>query len=683
MGKSFRMKSGITTGCCTSNCFEKNKLLTYLCEFLNKKNNIRTYLNKINEWHEDVGRDYIDFEWLNKAEKDEFDCSFEFFCKKYKAEAISRCMKLKQKIEAKILKNKYIKISILENKIKLISKLMKLNNIETDILGFYARNKINPALESFIYSLFTRCDFKGNIACKFLPYSESETGILLNNDAKLISYGLLETDYESNLCVSQQCLKLLGQQFSSVQELREILIDKPLKTNLIFKDFSHIQEKDFCAKLIKGAINSHAKGINILFYGEPGTGKTEFTKALCKKIRTNLYAVGEKLGNNRLQRLHTVQNIVAHDRNTCLLIDEADDFMEEKKIYINRVLENNPVPCIWIVNSIRFWDKAYLRRFTYAIDFKKPDLETHTQIWQKTFKQYNLPISRKKAHKLAEEYKLTPAFATNAVRSIKLINGNADDVYKSLQAMEKAYNNGIERKKSLPKKTEKKLLNFNTGLLNTDIDLQKFTEQVKNFKSKQFSLCLYGVSGTGKSAYAEYLSEQLNMPIIKKRCSDILSMWHGETEQNIAAAFKEATDKKALLIFDEADSFLQDRSHSYHSWEVTQVNEMLTQMEKHKFPFICTTNLIDNLDKASLRRFTFKVEYKYMTAEQNTLAFEHFFAMKDVDLSHISSLTPGDFTVVKQKAEIMGLLDNKDEIIKMLELEQKQKAPISRKIGFC
>jgi hypothetical protein len=93
---------------------------------------------------------------------------------------------------------------------------------------------------------------------------------------------------------------------------------------------------------------------------------------------------------------------------------------------------------------------------------------------------------------------------------------------------------------------------------------------------------------------------------------------------------------------------------------------------------------MDNLDKASLRRFTFKVEYKYMTQKQNTLAFEHFFKMKDVDLSYISTLTPGDFVVVKEKAEIIGCLDNKDELIKMLEMEERQKTPVmaTRHIGF-
>jgi len=55
-------------------------------------------------------------------------------------------------------------------------------------------------------------------------------------------------------------------------------------------------------------------------------------------------------------------------------------------------------------------------------------------------------------------------------------------------------------------------------------------------------------------------------------------MWLGESEKAIAAAFEEAADLRAFLVLDEVDSLLRDRRAAQHSWEVTQVNEMLTQM---------------------------------------------------------------------------------------------------------
>ena len=63
----------------------------------------------------------------------------------------------------------------------------------------------------------------------------------------------------------------------------------------------------------------------------------------------------------------------------------------------------------------------------------------------------------------------------------------------------------------------------------------------------------------------------------------------------------EAREAGAFLVFDEADSLLGDRRTAHQAWEISQVNEMLTQMERHPFPFACTTNDVDALDPAAAR----------------------------------------------------------------------------------
>ncbi len=159
-------------------------------------------------------------------------------------------------------------------------------------------------------------------------------------------------------------------------------------------------------------------------------------------------------------------------------------------------------------------------------------------------------------------------------------------------------------------------------------------------------------------------------------------MWVGETEQNIAEAFKEAKRKRAMLIIDEADTFLRNRNSAVRSWEVSQVNEMLTWMESHSYPFVCTTNLMDSLDEASLRRFTFKVKFDFMTKEQVKLAMEHFFNIKDSKVE-INGLTTGDFATVKKKIDFLGSSDT-DEIIQMLrdEVKVKKSSALKNAVGF-
>ena len=192
-----------------------------------------------------------------------------------------------------------------------------------------------------------------------------------------------------------------------------------------------------------------------------------------------------------------------------------------------------------------------------------------------------------------------------------------------------------------------------------------------------FSLCLQGPPGTGKSAFARYLAERLGLEVLQKRTSDLLSPWVGETEQQIAAAFAEARDAQAFLIFDEADSLLGDRRNAHRSWEVSQVNEMLTWMESHPLPFACTTNFGEHLDPATLRRFVFKVRLDYLTPTQIEEAFQAYFF-----LPAPAGLTPGDFAVVHRKAWFLGKHGEPEALSDMLCAECDAKPDRRRPIGF-
>ena len=221
-------------------------------------------------------------------------------------------------------------------------------------------------------------------------------------------------------------------------------------------------------------------------------------------------------------------------------------------------------------------------------------------------------------------------------------------------------------------------------MLNTDIDMERLKQQILQCRTKNFSLCLYGASGTGKSAYARYLADALGLKVICKRASDLQDKYVGETEKLIAAAFREAADQGAMLVFDEADSFLRDRTRARASWEVSAVNEMLTQMETATIPFVCTTNLMSDIDSASLRRFLFKVKYDYMTTAQVIQAYQDFFAQTVIasDVSHLTHLAAGDFAVVRRKSEILGIT-SVAELTKMLEAEMAAKnIKQSNRIGF-
>ncbi|MCQ2913904.1 MAG: ATP-binding protein [Alphaproteobacteria bacterium] len=595
----------------------------------------------------------------------------------------------------KVKYKKNCKVSKLERNLIYIKECLNLDKEQAELLGFYARTSLDKTAKS-LFSGINEWINSEDIENVIINSSNEEIKKAKKN---LLKYHLIYfVNFREEIALSSFAVDLLKIDANNVEEFKRKFIGDSLHSSLSWKDFKHVPNIDYIADLIKMAIKKKQKGVNILLYGEPGTGKTEFVKALADKIKVPIFSMednedsddneyfhrGRK--NNRYAKLMFSQKLVSKINKVCLFFDEAEDlFFRERfgdddeggisKLQINRLLEENTKPIIWTTNVL-MKDAAFARRFTFSQEFEKPSENMRVRMWQKALKENDLPCSKKIAEKFSKKYKIPPAFISNATKSANLVNGGLDKVEKTLESMQKicAINTCEEEIKSVKE--------FNTDLINTDVDLVQLSSRIKQLHLKRFSLCLYGAPGTGKSAYAIWLAKQLNMPVVHKKCSDLLSMYVGETEEKIALAFKEAKEQGALLVFDEADSFLNDRSKVFRSWEKTQVNEMLTQMENATTPFVCTTNLMDGLDKAALRRFTFKVKYDFMSEAQKTKAFKYFFGFNKVDLTDLQNLSPADFELTYRKAEILGYLKNKDEIIKLLKAEEKEDENKKTKIGF-
>jgi SpoVK/Ycf46/Vps4 family AAA+-type ATPase len=225
--------------------------------------------------------------------------------------------------------------------------------------------------------------------------------------------------------------------------------------------------------------------------------------------------------------------------------------------------------------------------------------------------------------------------------------------------------------------------------LNTDLSITNLIDGVR--KRPKGTFCFYGAAGTGKSELARYMADQIGKPLIIKRASDILSKWVGESEKNIAAMFTEAREQDAVLVLDEADSFLSDRRDAQRSWELTQVNELLTQMEAFEGIFVCTTNLMSKLDQASLRRFAFKVRFDPLKPDQRVAMFRQELsrlgggdnmAEWETQVRRLEQLTPGDFAVAARQFELWDETATAVRLYEVLKKECEAKGAIPKKIGF-
>jgi SpoVK/Ycf46/Vps4 family AAA+-type ATPase len=524
-----------------------------------------------------------------------------------------------------------------------------------------------------------------------------ESGLLTVNaeGEYLTSGGGCESDF---LQVPAAVRRNLPLPFPEPAALNDAIFGRPAEASLEWQDFAHLgAERDLMGRALKGAVEQRARGINLLLYGPPGSGKTEFCKTLAEHLGLTLFAVGESgtaggelHRDGRLAALRLMQRLATRRRGTLLLFDEMEDLQPGRhgpyggprtrsKVFFNRLLEDNPVPVLWTANDIGRFEPALLRRMTLVIEMKVPGPRERARVWRRMVARSPLEGDPATLSGLAEELEVAPAVAANALRAAELAEGSLEDVARAARGVAKALRGG--RPLPPPHANEAP---FDFRLARADMDLQGLVARVTpEGAPRAFSFCLTGPPGTGKSEFARHLALAMGLRPLKKRVSDLFSMWVGETERQIAEAFEAAREQDGLLIFDEADALLAERAGARASWEVSQVAEMLTWMEAHPLPFCCTTNLVERLDRASLRRFTFKVAFRPLDQAQVVLAFRVFFGLAAPGPAlALDNLTPGDFATVRRKARILDLGQDAGALARMLAAESAAKPDHTRPIGF-
>lgn len=649
--------------------YEQKVLIEYLSnavEFMKKDTNSNFCLEKVTNLIETV-QDAYKTKQINFNLKENIDYnSIEQAKKLYSLVADD----IKKQLKTQLSNFKIKKISPKEKTFRLLQKLFILNDEEIRVFKMFCRNEIDDVIcEVLCLAQFSNgaCDVQ-SMCLHYLNIKKSQK--ILD---KLVDVGLLHNRRGNrgfNYSIPYSIKTVLENNYSNVNQIYNQLVGNVLKANLKKNDFKHLEnEFDTVELILKNAIEQKTRGINILFYGEVGAGKTEMAKTIAKCLKIPLFEIisedddeEETDRDARINDLKRKLRIFSNmDGKQIILFDEAEDIFTDtmfknktqSKAFVNKILENNEIPVIWTTNDVENMDKAYLRRFIYSVKFEKLNEDIQLEFMKKEFKKHNFEISDNEISELSKKYDLTSSTITNSIKVLKLTNSSKDEFEKFVKNQVTLLNRGKEASENF--NANKKSDSYNFDLINTDNNMEDLAKKIKNTGKLNFSLCLYGEAGTGKSEYAKQLADMLGLEVVFKRASDLMSKWVGETEQNIAKAFKEARDKKAILIFDEADSFLRSREMAHRSWEISQVNEMLTWMETHPYPFICTTNFMDTLDEASMRRFTFKIKFKYMTTHQVQLGFKHFFN-KDVsiEIANIYGLTAGDFATVKKKIAFLG-----------------------------
>jgi transitional endoplasmic reticulum ATPase len=583
--------------------------------------------------------------------------------------------------------------SPLQKRVDWVARACSLSGSQSRVLGLLARGTRTPEVRCLVEAINDRFDADGRDFYPFLDASSER--VELSARARLSELGLIEAQESPRLSLIVHRLLSLAR-FNS-RRVGDLLLGEPARASLAWKDFEHLGDlRDLAVRIIAcaGSLGGAARrGVNLLFYGPPGTGKTEFAKTLGARVGFSVKFCGEtgeeSAEPNRRERIAALliaDAVGAVARGTIIVVDEADDLLtgfddddtpsrRGSKVFMNRLVERAGTPTIWITNDVDRLGAAIIRRMNLALRFAKPSLSVRKTMVARIAECADIRLNETALLELART-PASPALIENAIRSAAHIQGSANDARAILGGALRALG-----RRNVP--TEPALIRFDPSLSPADVDLAQLADQVARSPARALSFCLSGPPGAGKSAYARHLAERLDLDVLEKRFSDLSSMWLGESEKTIAAAFEEAADLRAFLIIDEADSLLRDRLSAQHSWEITQVNEMLTQMERHPYAFACTTNALELLDAAAARRFLFKERFLSMTPDQIAKAFRGAFGADPPGfVLKLDGLTPADLATVAKKASALGECDSKT-FAQWLEYEAQANPEAARpRIGF-
>ncbi len=620
--------------------------------------------------------------------------------------------------------------TLVEKNIDALAGLLQLNRAERALLLYGTLARYQRDLRSILV------EFKVNNApeayaaiAEIAGVNAAEVGEALRAGSRLERIGLVEnlisehniTDLADLMKVSEKLPPVLMREYRDEGELMAVFTRPSSKSTLGPDDFAFVQDDTqvLCA-LLRNAVERKELGVNVLLYGPPGTGKTELAKVVAQAAGLELYEVeyadrdGNSLsGRDRYRSLQIAQVFLKGSARAALLFDEVEDVFPpisteaaqmlaraeqvaqpasgsvSGKAWVNQILESNPVPTLWVTNRIEQIDPAFRRRFAYHLELKSPPPGARESLVRRTLD--GVTVSEDFVARLTERKGLTPAQIRTAVRFAGLAGG-AGQAAEAL--IERQLRNADQALGARPAAgLRPTVTTWDAAMLNVE-SRHAVPRIVQALKARGHgSLCFYGPPGTGKTALAEHIARSLDRPLMVRQASDLMSKFVGETEQNMAAMFREAEAERAVLLLDEADSFLQDRRGAQRTYEVTEVNEMLQGMERYAGVFVCTTNLLDRIDQAALRRFTFKLRFKPLTAAQREAMFvaealagdaAGFTPDLQARLRRLEQLCPGDYAAVKRQVEILGDPFAPEEFLEQLEAEHRIKPEVreARPMGF-
>lgn len=453
------------------------------------------------------------------------------------------------------------------------------------------------------------------------------------------------------------------------------------------------EELNYMIRLLK---SKSSTPVHIMLYGPPGTGKTTFARSLAKSLGLKAFTINvrENVTSESATAVIACMNIAAKHPKSFVVIDEAEKILDtslrdtssangKDKLWLNTLLERPNNHVIWITNHVNNIHPSVMRRFAFSVFFEAPGRKEREKLFFDIIKRHKVEkyFTNSQIKSLAKDYEVPAAVIENSINRAEILKYKDDEFVPAVECSMKAYTTFLRGGREITRKAGSEVKNFTLeGLTLNNAEISDLMERcvradefMRNPKSKIEGGCatmlFYGPPGTGKTALARHIAHELDRECFIQRASDLQNYFVGETEKKIAEAFRHAEEEGAVLVIDEADTFLYSRDMAVRSWEVSFVNEFLVNLEECKCFCICTTNRLEELDPASLRRFSYKIKFDYAGSSQITALYNSLLRplcnaeitpQLERELKTFTRLTPGDFHSVR--AQYNSFLSNEKTV---------------------